>query len=366
MNSFVPTPDFLNSRSLLAPQDRQYMAQSLSPIVDLLRGKIVLLTGGTGFFGKWLLESYIAVQDQFAFEGELVVLSRSPERFLLANPFFREFPYLTFVQGDVRDAFIPYPHFDYIIHAATEASATLERDNPDEMYSVVVDGTRQMLDLANRTGAARFLLTSSGAVYGPQPPNLPGIPESYRGVPTTAYGKGKLAAEQLVLETARQSRLVAKIARCFAFVGPYLNLDIHFAVGNFIRNGLIGEPIIIRGDGTPFRSYLYAAELAVWLWKILLIETDEPIFNVGSPVAVSIRELAERVSQTFQREDDRPHPLEVRVMQTPTPGVLPARYAPDVSLIDQKLGLRAQISLEDGILRTLRFHRRSVEGLKRD
>ena len=357
MHDFTPTFQFSNRQSSLSILDRRFMVESLAHCVGSLRGKTILLTGGTGFFGKWLLESYIALKDQFDFSGELVILSRHPEQFLLNNPFYREFEYLTIVQGDVRDALIPCSHFDYIIHAATEASATLERDNPDEMYSVIVEGTQNILDIALRTRASRFLLTSSGAVYGPQPSDVERLPESFPLNPVTAYGKGKKRAEELVLNLAEKSGITGKIARCFAFVGPFLNLDIHFAIGNFIRNGLNHEPIVIRGDGTPYRSYLYAAELVVWLWKILLGDSKSAIFNVGSPESVSIQELAVRVNQTFQHEDNLPAPLEVQVLQTHREGVPVQRYVPDVSRIDRELELRPQISLEEGVRRTLQFHR---------
>src|SRR3989338_4961828 len=100
------------------------------------------------------------------------------------------------------------------------------------------------------------------------------LPEEYFGAPypadvKSAWGESKRAAEFICGYYADRYGLEIKIARCFSFVGPYLPLDIHYAVGNFIRDALKGGPLRIKGDGTPVRAYLYAADLAVWLWTIL-------------------------------------------------------------------------------------------------
>ena len=190
------------TKQALLPSDQTFLKIRMSQFADALAGKTVLITGATGFFGKWLLESAIAFNQTLHLEVEkrlqIVALSRNPGAFQERCPKFGQYDFIQYISGDVRTFELDNINVDYVIHAATDASAKLEQENPDEMYSVVVHGTQRALDVARQCGASRFLLTSSGAVYGPQPPEMSHIPESYVGTPVTAYGQGKAIAEQMV------------------------------------------------------------------------------------------------------------------------------------------------------------------------
>ncbi|MDB6024805.1 MAG: epimerase, partial [Verrucomicrobiales bacterium] len=232
-----------------------------------LRGQKIFITGGTGFFGVWLLESFVWANEHLNLKAEALVLTRDIEKFAQKSPQLAKKSCLRFIAGDIRDFAFPSEQFAFVIHAATDASAKLNDENPLLMLATVVEGTRRALDFAVHCGAKKFLLASSGAVYGSQPQDLVHVPEEFSGGPNqsdprSAYGEGKRMAELLCAIYAKQIGIEAKIARCFAFVGPHLPLDSHFAIGNFIRDAMSGGPILIKGDGTPERSYLYAADLA--------------------------------------------------------------------------------------------------------
>jgi nucleoside-diphosphate-sugar epimerase len=313
--------------------------------------------GGTGFFGCWLLESFAYANDQLGLKARAVVLTRNPGAFAAKAPHLAERPDLEFVTGDVRTFPFPEGSFSHVIHAGTTSSAPVE---PGEMFATIVDGTRRVLEFAAAHGTRKLLFVSSGAVYGRQPSDLAHIPEDYPGAPdpldpASAYGEGKRAAELLCALANRKPGLETKIARCFAIVGPHLPLDAHFAIGNFIRDALRGGPIQVMGDGTPFRSYLYAADLTIWLWTILFRGKPGRAYNVGSEIALSISEAARKVAGIFQL------PLEVQIAKTPAPAQQPERYVPSTARARAELGLRELISLEEAVRRTIQWDRDSDE-----
>lgn len=331
----------------LPAADLDHILEHTAPLWEDLRGGRIFITGGTGFFGSWLLESFCWVNRALELGAEALVLTRDPAAFARKQPHLAARAELVFIRGDVRDFMLPAGSFSHVVHAATTSAFAVE---PQENFATIVDGTRRVLEAAIAASARKFLLTSTGAVYGRQPAELTHLPETYPGAPdplaaASVYGESKRAAE-LLCTLAQARGLEPKIARCFAFVGPHLPLDRHFAVGNFLRDTLAGTPIRIQGDGTPFRSYLHAADLAVWLWTLLFRGAPGRAYNVGSDEALSIADLARRVNPGGT----------VEIAQAPS-GQPPARYVPDISRARTELGLRVAIGLDDAIARTLAWLR---------
>ena len=324
----------------------------------------VFISGATGFFGIWLLETLLAANREFSLGMRVVALSRTPAGFAAKAPHLAHDPAVTWASGDVRDFVFPAGPITHVIHAATESTSNQNASDPQAMFDVCVEGTRRVLALAREKRAERMLFTSSGAVYGRQPPELSHIPEDFAGGPDpldrrNAYAEGKRAAEFLcgLAATDPVTPVPVTIARCFAFVGPHLPLDVHFAIGNFLRDALTGGPIRVSGDGTPFRSYLYAADLAEWLVTILLRGRRGRAYNVGSEEAVSIAELAARVAAVMAVDQPGHKRPEVTIAKQPVPGAAVARYVPSCRRVHAELGLVPSTSLSNAIARSAAWHR---------
>ena len=339
----------------LPEEDLEHVLARTQGCWEEARGQACFLTGGTGFFGMWLLESFAHANDRLALGATATVLTRRPGEFARKAPHLAARPDVRLVAGDVRDFPFPPGEFPFVIHAAT--STILANDDAARVAVLdeIIGGTRRVLEFAVQAGARKLLLTSSGAVYGPQPAGVTHQPEEPSGgrqllPPEAAYGVGKREAEQLCADHTRTTGCAGKIARCFAFVGPHLPLEGRYAIGNFLCDALHGAPVRVAGDGTPRRSYLYAADLAVWLWTILFRGQPGRAYNVGSMHDLSVAEVAATVSAAVGSAQP------VNIAQPPVPGHEPLRYVPDTRRAQTELGLQENFSLSEAIRRTARWH----------
>jgi len=347
--------------------DLEHILAHTSGIWEDVADARLFITGGTGFFGRWLLATFARANDRFHLNAKATVLTRDPDGVRARIPWLRSHPAISFHPGDVRSFAFPAGRFTHIVHAATPASAAFNDGQPIEMLDTIVEGTRHTLDFARHCGAGKFLLCSSGAVYGRQPPELERVAEDYAGGPDcldprSAYAEGKRIAELLCATYSRpagsgETAIECKIARGFAFIGPYLPLDAHFAVGNFLRDAMAARPIVIQGDGTPYRSYLYAADLMIWLWTILAKGRSGRAYNVGSESAISIRDLAQVTVDSIA--PGTPVEIPIHIKGTPIPGRLAERYVPSTARARSELQLQQYIDLPEALRRTAAWHRLS-------
>lgn len=327
-------------------EDTNFIFTQLKNIVDLskLNNSNILITGGTGLFGKSILDALIFMHNFYEFK--ITVLSRNKNNFLFNYPKYN-LEFINFISGDIRNFDCKRQDFDYIIHAATPASAKLEEENPKEMYSVILEGTKNIIDIAKDMNVKKLLFTSSGAVYGEQYQSIKSFKEDYQGIPITYYGKAKKISENIFLN----SNINVSIARCFAVTGPHLNLNIHFAIGNFIKDAIENRDIIINGDGRPLRSYLYTADLVIWLLAILLKSENKSIYNVGGRNGISIYDLAKKVSKQVNNYTGKVDILTKSNYNYPTP-----KYIPNNKKIIKELGVKENYTLDEAIKRTIEWN----------
>lgn len=322
------------------------LEEKLTAGFNFLENKKIFVTGGTGFFGKSLLDVIGRFAQDISFD--MVVLSRDPASFLNQNKQFADLKNVRFHQGDITNFKFLNEKFDAVLHFATPADAKLNIENPLLMTSIISDGMKRILDFTIQAEVKDFLFASSGAVYGAQPIDLTHTPETYSGAPhphalDAAYGEAKRYAELTGCLAARQHGFNFKTARCFAFTGPYLNQDGSFAIANFIKDALANVTIQIKGDGTPYRSYLYADDLIAWLLTILKSGKSGQPYNVGSDQDLTIGELAYEVVRTLNPN------VTVNIHQKAKEDAKPTRYVPNIQKAKLELGLDAWTPLQQAI-----------------
>src|SRR5262245_3782633 len=348
-------PALHRSSGMTNPDDDfEHILERAEALWKTLRGERLFVTGGTGFFGRWLLESLVRANARFGLGTTAVVLTRNAAAFRRDMPALAADPAIAFHEGDLARFAFPGGEFSHVLHmGTTNSTATFQNEPPLAKFENIVIGTRRTLEFAVQCRARKFLLTSSGAVYGRQPAEVTHLAEDQNCAPeptqtASAVGHSKRAAEFLAAAYGEQHGFDATIARCFSFVGRHLPLDIHYAIGNFIRDALAGGPIEVRGDGMPRRSYLYAADLVVWLLTILCHGAPGRVYNVGSEADVSIADLAHRVARLA------PAPVEVRIARQPDGAAAPDRYVPSTRRAFEELGLSDWTPLDEAIRRTFR------------
>ena len=323
----------------------------------------LLISGGTGFFGKALLRFWVRPENAALRPARAFIISRYPPRFLQQHPEFESLTWIEWLTADLAalDASgVPslatrLDGITHVLHAATESTNGPALSHQTQ-FDQILQGTRIMLALAKGLGKPKFLITSSGGVYGKAPAGVTHIAEDYLGMPDpleakNAYSVAKRASEHLCALSSHEHGLPVVVCRPFACSGPDLPLDVHFAIGNFVRDALFAEKITVNGDGSPMRSYLDQEDLAEWLLRLLIDGAPGQAYNLGSDVAISIHDLAHLVRDLIAPGK----PVQVLAQYA---GDTPRQfYVPDTQKIRTTLGLRQRISLEESILRMADAHR---------
>ncbi|MCE2962251.1 MAG: NAD-dependent epimerase/dehydratase family protein [Chitinophagales bacterium] len=297
----------------------------------------LFITGGTGFFGKNILKSILEDEIWINFFSEIVVLTRNSNKFLKEFPEFKS-DKIFFIEEDVRFFKSNRTDFEYILHLATDASKDLNDHHPLEMIDVILNGTKNILEFADKQKELKKLIfASSGAVYGQIPLENHGVREEERfdldfNNPINAYAQAKRTAEMMCSIYYERKKMPLIIARGFAFIGAYLSESAHFAIKNFERQAKETGKIIIQSDGNAKRSYMKGDELAKILLSLLTVKSNfYYIYNIGSDEAKTLKEWAHWIA-------DKSGEVVVEILNNNTEGYSAGHnYIPNVDRMKQEV-----------------------------
>ena len=331
-------------------------------LLQTLSGQRILITGGTGFVGSWLLEALLHINRTAALNLQIFVLTRNVNRWQRSRPHLAADPAIRPITGDILtpqvwEGELPAT-LDLLIHGAFDSGLRPGIIPRLQVFESILEGTRHVVSAAIARSTRRVLFLSSGAVYGSMPPNQTTFSESTCCGPDpmaaqAAYAEGKRAAEAWGAAFCEQHNVEFLSGRLFAFAGPYLPLNQHFAFGNFLRDALNQQTIRVAGTGETVRSYLYGADLATWLLRLLLLGRSGRAYNIGSDTPVTILQLAQLIAELSGRPGD------IVVESAHSVGGVSV-YVPDVSRARQELGAEVLVPLADAIQRSLQYYRRQA------
>lgn len=322
-----------------------------------LQGATVLITGGTGFVGTWLAQSVAFLNDAFGFQMKVCLMATHPETLQKTAPHLAGRHDIRPIAQDVRNLMEIPGEVQFIVHAAGTPDSRFHASNPIRVLETYCMGTHAVFSAASRLPDLRNILhLSSGLVYGPQ--GQEGSPIHERmfsgfnpAVPGTVYVEAHRAAEGISAAFRSQAGLPITLARLFTFLGPFQLLDRPWAVNNFMRDALRGGPIRIQGDGETVRSFMYGADLAAWLLRLLAAGRTGVAYNVGSPVGIKLKDLASKIAEMVS-----PRPI-VELNTLPQANVPRTAWVPDVTLIQNELRVPLTHDLDAALRRTIEWNR---------
>jgi len=321
-----------------------------------LRNANLLVTGGTGFVGSWLAEMAAFLNDCHGFKINLCLLAPRASDFRSRAPHLASRRDIELIESDVRSLIEVPRETNWIIHAAGSPDNRFHFSHPVKTFETIVVGTHSLLNAASRLSALqKVLCLSSGLVYGPQRWEDVAVAEdAFTALDcnnfANLYAESKRAAETITTAYRSQYGVPVLNARLFAFIGPYQLLDRPWAINNFLRDALRGGPIRLQGSGETVRSYLYGSDLAFWLLSILVSGNIGGAYNVGSPMGISLKDLATKIA------DDAPRRPRIELNTLPSAKVSNTRWLPDVSLAQKQCSLEVRVPLDQAIRRTVNWH----------
>lgn len=315
------------------------------------RRKRFLISGGTGFMGRWLVESIFKLESQLKTENEFFIISRRSREII-----FQEIPILknscfTMIQSNLQDFTKVEGTIHYVIDAASDVALTKAGQSQQINFSNSMEGTKNLLRIAVEKQVEKYLYVSSGGVYansnGPQVESNFNPSKDSSGL-VQNYNDAKRAAEGLVIKVAGETGLVAQIVRCFSFVGPYVSSQM--AVIQFLQS-VIRKKSIELSSPSAIRSYMHPVDMCVGLFQILLTPAKSIVFNLGSSQPVRLDRLIAEIGKATGTQP------EVKLCESFTRSLAGQCYYPNTELIEKELKFQMQIQLPEALKKTWQFYK---------
>ena len=346
----------MNQAIALVRADAEAVLQGRVERLAPLRGQHLFITGGTGFLGTWLLELVKVLNERHQFGLQVTSFSRNPQAWAARWPHLGREKWLTLQAGDIRNLVELPRNTGYVIHAAALTDRRVFASNPSAVAETNTVGTMRVLRAATLLeDLQKFVLLSSGLIYGSQPWDLPRVNEDFAGAlkcgdVNAVYPESKRLAEVVAQCAISESKLPVVTLRPFAFVGPYQSLQLPWAVTDFIRDSFRGGPIRIMGDGATVRSIMYYSDFACGVLLALAAGKPRTTYNLGSDEPVDLLTLAQKITKYFSPVPE----IKLRVGQV---GHDRNRLVPDTTRIAKDLGFKATVSLDAALQKAVEWHR---------
>lgn len=343
--------------------DLRAISNSLKDEAKALEGKTILITGGSGFLGKyflytfWYLNKNVFLKKCKVISIDNFITGTQSDNYLLKDKNFR------FINHDVRKPLNVDDSVDYVIHAAGIASPVYYVKFPLETLEVATLGTKNLLEFAKKKKIKSFLFFSSSEIYGDPDPNFIPTPETYPGNvscigPRSCYDESKRLGETLCMIYYSLYGLSIKIVRPFNVYGPGMRIDDYRVIPKFISSALKSESLPVHAGGNQTRTFCYVSDAIIGFLKVLLSGKGGDVYNVGnSENEVNMMTLANMVSELFNNK------VLIKAVEYPStyPQDDPRRRCPDLTKISRNLGYRSQIDLKDGLKRTFRWYKEELK-----
>lgn len=347
----------MNSRQIdFLKNDCASVFQSLEGFSEL-KNEHLYVTGGTGFFGKWISEAVSFLNDTYNFGIKLTLVSRSSEEFKKSSPHLANKNYITLVEANVCNLFEIPSDVTWIIHAAASPDNREHSSNPINIVNTITQGTNRVLDASLRLSHLKgFLNISSGLIYGGGSSIENDSAEKSIVGPnileagTSAYAEAKRMGESYCSIYRDLYRIPIKTVRPFAFIGPYQLIDRPWAINNFISDALKGGPIRVLGNHTSVRSYMYPSDMVYWVLTILCKGISGAVFNLGNDDGISLMDAANSISSYVAG-----HPSVIS--QPNFKSLKHSVFVPSITKAKNELNLEIVTSSLDAIKKTIAWYK---------